>query len=111
MATYTKRSTSGMVLVAVLCLLLNNNAVAARANSRLLKQVASTTTTPAETSAAGTSRAAAVNFAPMPESPATPALEVTGPAPTAENVGPLGKNLSYKITLYFTSFPAVSKYN
>ncbi|KAL4541042.1 hypothetical protein Ndes2437B_g05435 [Nannochloris sp. 'desiccata'] len=62
MASFVKRSTSGMVLVAMLCLLLSNNAAAARFNSRLLKQVT--------------------------EEPAPEALEVAAPAPLAEEVGP-----------------------
>ncbi len=88
MGSFTKRSTSGFVFVAIVCLFLNNNnnAVAARS----LKQ--------ASLSAAASRGAATANVAPVSEAlavpaslgtaRAVPALEVAGPAPRAETVGP-----------------------
>jgi hypothetical protein len=76
MASLVQRSTF-MALMAVICLLLNSNVVVARP-SRHLSQV---------TQRAAAAREA-VNFAPIAESRAVPAVEVTT-APRAEAVGPI----------------------
>ena len=91
MASFSKRVTSGTVLVAMLCLLLNNNAVTARSSSRLLKQV--TEVEP---------RADAVSFAPMPEELAPEALEVAAPAPEVGPIvsGPEAEQLSSSEALF-----------